>query len=121
MQVSFQSRFGKAKWLEPYTEPTLVAWAQAGVRSVDVLCPGFAADCLETLEEIKLEVRAAFLRAGGQDFRYVPCLNDRPIWIQALANITEQHLSGWPTRATHATGLAAQAQRPRALALGAKD
>jgi ferrochelatase len=118
--VTFQSRFGKARWLEPYTEPTLVAWAKAGVKSVDVLCPGFAADCLETLEEIAQEGRAAFLAAGGTDFRYVPCLNDRPSWIAALAALAERHLQGWPTReAPDESELAAQ--RERALALGAKD
>jgi protoporphyrin/coproporphyrin ferrochelatase len=143
VQVSFQSRFGKAKWLEPYTEPTLVAWAQAGVRSVDVMCPGFAADCLETLEEIQLEVREAYLHAGGKDFRYVPCLNDSAPWIKALTQITEQHLAGWPTKpaapaqaaataattastatattATTTAGAEAQLQRERALALGATD
>jgi hypothetical protein len=65
-KVTFQSRFGKAKWLEPYTEPTLVAMAEAGTRSVDVICPGFTADCLETLEEIQDEARQAFLMAGGE-------------------------------------------------------
>ena len=75
MLVTFQSRFGKAEWLQPYTEPTLVALARQGVRRVDVMCPGFAADCLETLEEIDLEARAAFMAAGGQEFHYVPCLN----------------------------------------------
>ncbi len=120
LAVTFQSRFGKARWLEPYTEPTLVGWANAGVRSVDVLCPGFAADCLETLEEIAQEGRAAFLASGGTDFRYVPCLNDRPAWIAALATLAERHLQGWQTR--NAPGQAElEAQRECALALGAKD
>jgi ferrochelatase len=120
LTVTFQSRFGKAQWLEPYTEPTLRAWAAGGVKSVDVLCPGFAADCLETLEEIAQEGRDAFLGSGGQDFRYVPCLNDRPSWIAALAAIAERHLQGWPTRAP-ADEAERAAQRQRALALGAKD
>ncbi|HEY0202273.1 MAG TPA: ferrochelatase [Burkholderiaceae bacterium] len=94
-QLTFQSRFGKAKWLEPFTEPTLVALARAGTRSVDVVCPGFTSDCLETLEEINMEVRAAFLGAGGQEFRYIPCLNDSPAWITALSQIAQQHLAGW--------------------------
>ncbi len=98
MLVCFQSRFGKARWIEPYTEPTLRALATQGVRSVDVMCPGFAADCLETLEEIALEGRAAFLEAGGRDFRYVPCLNDSAEWLQALAGLAQRHLAGWPTR-----------------------
>ena len=120
LTVTFQSRFGKAQWLEPYTEPTLRAWAASGVRSVDVLCPGFATDCLETLEEIGQEARAAFLESGGQDFRYLPCLNDRPAWIAALAAIAERHLQGWPTRQP-ADEAELAVQRERALALGAKD
>jgi ferrochelatase len=96
--MTFQSRFGKARWLEPYTQPTLERMARDGVRRVDVMCPGFVSDCLETLEEIRLEVRDAFLRAGGQDFRYIDCLNDMPAWIAALADLAERHLQGWPTR-----------------------
>ncbi len=95
--VTFQSRFGKAAWLQPYTEPTLVALAKQGVASLDVMCPGFTADCLETLEEIDQEVRAAFLAAGGREFRYIPCLNDSHPWIDALAQIAMRHLQGWPT------------------------
>lgn len=83
----FQSRFGAAEWLQPYTQPTLERLARAGVRSVDVICPGFPADCLETLEEIAMECRAAFLAHGGQDYRYIPCLNERDDWINALADL----------------------------------
>ena len=116
--VSFQSRFGKAKWLEPYTQPTVEALARAGKRRVDVVCPGFIADCLETLEEIAMEVRHAFLAAGGSEFHYIPCLNDGTEWIHALGDIAERHLAGWPTReAPDASALAAQ--RERAVALGA--
>jgi len=96
MVVAFQSRFGRARWLEPYTEPTLRALAKKGVRSVDVICPGFATDCLETLEEIAMEGRAAFLGAGGAEFRYIACLNDRPRWIAALADLALRNLQGWP-------------------------
>ena len=118
--VTFQSRFGKAKWLEPYTEPTLQRLASEGVKRVDVACPGFVADCLETLEEIAQEARDAFLAAGGQTFSYVPCLNDAPEWIDALAALAERHLQGWDTRgAPDAAELALQ--RERALALGATD
>jgi ferrochelatase len=85
--VTFQSRFGAARWLQPYTEPTLIELARSGVKSVDVVCPGFVADCLETLEEINIGARHAFLAAGGQSFHYVPCLNDSPEWITALAEI----------------------------------
>ncbi len=94
-QLTFQSRFGKAKWLEPYTEPSLVKMAQGGLQSVDLICPGFAADCLETLEEINQEARAAFLAAGGQRFGYIPCLNDHPAGIRALAKLAQRHLQGW--------------------------
>jgi protoporphyrin/coproporphyrin ferrochelatase len=85
--VTFQSRFGAARWLQPYTEPKLVELARSGVRSVDVVCPGFVCDCLETLEEINIGARHAFLVAGGKDFRYIPCLNESPEWIDALAEI----------------------------------
>jgi ferrochelatase len=117
-QLTFQSRFGKAKWLEPYTEPTLIALAQAGVKRVDVVCPGFTSDCLETLEEIAQEAREAFLHAGGQDFHYIPCLNDSPEWIDAFGTLAQQHLAGWPTQQVpDAAALAAS--RAAALALGA--
>jgi ferrochelatase len=86
--VTFQSRFGAAKWLQPYTEPTLVALARAGLKRVDVVCPGFVSDCLETLEEIGIAARAAFLGAGGAGFHLMPCLNETPEWIAALAAIT---------------------------------
>jgi ferrochelatase len=119
-QLTFQSRFGKAKWLQPYTEPTLVALAQGGSRRVDVVCPGFTGDCLETLEEIAMEAREAFLHAGGKEFHYIPCLNDSLDWIAALTSLAERHLSGWPTQARpDAASLAAS--RAAALALGAKQ
>ena len=95
--VTFQSRFGKAEWLQPYTAPTVQQLARDGVRRVDVLCPGFTSDCLETLEEIAMEVRHDFLGAGGKEFHYIPCLNESPAWIAALAEIAEQHMIGWPT------------------------
>ena len=85
--ATFQSRFGAAKWLQPYTQPTLEELARGGLQSVDVICPGFPADCLETLEEISMECREAFLHAGGRNFSYIPCLNERPEWIAALADI----------------------------------
>lgn len=85
--ATFQSRFGAAEWLQPYTQPTLEALARNGVKHVDVLCPGFPADCLETLEEIAMECREAFMDAGGETFHYLPCLNERPDWIAALAQM----------------------------------
>lgn len=117
--VTFQSRFGKAKWLEPYTEPTLVALAQAGTHSVDLLCPGFTGDCLETLEEINMEAREAFMQAGGKSFHYIACLNNSPEWQQALADIAQQHLAGWPTAATPDVQALAES-RAAALSLGAR-
>ena len=123
--VTFQSRFGKAKWLEPYTEPTLRELAKAGVKRVDVICPGFVTDCIETLEEIAIEGKQAFLDAGGQHFHYIPCLNDSSYWMEALSALTLRHLQGWPTQAlTGAEQTALQAQQQeqlqRARALGAK-
>ncbi len=99
-RLTFQSRFGKAKWLQPYTEPTLVELAKSGLKRVDVICPGFVSDCLETLEEISQEARQAFLTAGGQEFHYIQCLNDRADWIDALGQLCRQHLSGWPAQST---------------------
>ncbi len=120
MLVTFQSRFGKAKWLEPYTEPTLRELATQGVKTVDVMCPGFVADCLETLEEIAQEAKAAFLEAGGQGFRYIDCLNDQASWIMALSSLAERHLQGWDTRAKPDEAASDQ-QRQLALAMGATD
>ena len=119
-KVTFQSRLGRAKWLEPYTEPTLIALGKAGVRRVDVVCPGFTSDCLETLEEISMEGREAYLHAGGKEFHYIPCLNDDPTWITALCGITQQHLSGWPAQ-TPPDAHTLAASRTAALALGAKQ
>lgn len=96
-RISFQSRFGRAEWLQPYTQPTLEQLPSQGIKNVDVICPGFVADCLETLEEIAIECKAAFLTSGGEKFHYIPCLNDRPDWIAALADIATCHLGGWPT------------------------
>ena len=84
-KVTFQSRFGYARWLEPYTEPTLKALPGEGIKRVDVTCPGFVSDCLETLEEIGIVARRAFLDAGGREFYLVNSLNESPDWIDALA------------------------------------
>ena len=118
MLVTFQSRLGRAEWLQPYTEPTLIALARQGVKRVDVLCPGFTSDCLETLEEIDQEAREAFLHAGGAEFNYLPCLNDQHEWMAALAALAIQHMQGWPTAALP-DAAALEAQRQRALATGA--
>ncbi len=94
-QLAFQSRFGREEWLQPYADYTLKSWAKQGIRKVDIVCPGFSADCLETLEEISVENRDLFLAAGGQDFAYIPALNDREDHIQALAKLLERHMQGW--------------------------
>ena len=90
----FQSRFGRERWLEPYIQPTLEALAREGVRRVDVACPGFAVDCLETLEEIAVENAVAFRGAGGEALRYIPCLNAEPAHADALAALALQD-AGW--------------------------
>ena len=97
-RVTFQSRFGRAEWLQPYTAPTLTELGAGGVARVDVFCPGFTADCLETIEEIGIEVRDEFLKAGGKHFHRIPCLNASPAWIKALGEIAAQHLQGWPVQ-----------------------
>ncbi|MDR0479103.1 MAG: ferrochelatase [Burkholderiaceae bacterium] len=94
--VTFQSRFGNARWLQPATQAVLEQLGSQKTGRLDVLCPGFVADCLETLEEIAQENRATFLNAGGGAFRYIPCLNDDPAWISALADLVRRHLQGWP-------------------------
>ena len=93
--VTFQSRFGKAEWLKPYTAPTIEKLAKEGCQRIDIFCPGFPADCLETLEEIAMEAREIFLEHGGKDYRYIPCLNSSPKWIEALSDIAHHHLQGW--------------------------
>ena len=118
-KVTFQSRFGRAQWLRPYTEPALQEMAADGVERVDVLCPGFPVDCLETLEEIGLEAREAFLQAGGREFHYIPCLNASAGGVAAVAAVARRHLQGWPLSPPDAAELARQ--RERALQVGAAD
>ncbi len=89
---SFQSRFGPKEWLQPYTDETLEKWAKDGVKSVDVISPAFTADCLETLEELKMENRDLFLSAGGETYNYIPCLNDSDSFIRALKAIVQENL-----------------------------
>ena len=115
--VTFQSRFGKAEWLKPYTAPTIEALGKKKVKRVDIFCPGFPADCLETLEEIAMEVRDEFLAAGGQDYRYIPCFNDASPWIMGLDAIVSDHLGVWSTQLDSQQELAARAQR--AIQMGA--
>lgn len=94
-QVTFQSRFGREPWLQPYTDKTLQALPGEGVKSVQILCPGFSSDCLETIEEIGMENRDYFLEAGGERFEYIPCLNSSGPHIEALAQLVEHHLGDW--------------------------
>jgi ferrochelatase len=93
--VSFQSRFGYTKWLQPYTSDILTSWAKIGIETVDVICPGFSADCLETLEEIAIENKKIFLNAGGINYRYIPALNDTPSHIAALTELIRINILGW--------------------------
>ena len=117
--VCFPSRFGRAQWLTPYTAVTLEQLGKEHTRRVDVICPGFVSDCLETLEEIAIEAKHTFIQAGGKEFHYIPCLNERSDWIQALANITSTNLQGWLD--IEVTEEAAQLSRKLALELGAKE
>lgn len=94
-KVCFQSRFGREPWLRPYTDKTLEAWGREGIKSVDVICPGFAADCLETLEEIAIGNRELFEASGGERLSYIPALNDDPAHIDMLAGLVERELAGW--------------------------
>ncbi|MEO8156781.1 MAG: ferrochelatase [Betaproteobacteria bacterium] len=121
--VTFQSRFGRAQWLQPYTLQTVRELGKRKTGRLDVICPGFVSDCLETLEEIGVENKSAFLQAGGGEFHYIPCLNERHEWIQALARIAAENLHGWASTDWDAGPAlrAAAAARERALALGAKN
>ncbi len=96
MVVSFQSRVGREHWLEPYTDATVRRLAGEGVRRLDVACPGFAVDCLETLEEIAMQNRDFFTAAGGESLRYIPALNDSTEQVASLAALVQRHLGGWP-------------------------
>lgn len=122
-QVCFQSRFGREEWLQPYTDVTLQQLAKDGVNNVDVICPGFSADCLETIEEIGEENRDNFLHAGGEQFNYIPALNDRDDHLDALADLIIQHTRGWPeSEADYVVDAAEDKLRQqRAKALGAKN
>jgi len=106
--IAFQSRFGRLPWLQPDTRETLTGWARAGVESVSVVCPGFAVDCLETLEEIALRYREDFLAAGGRRFDYVPALNASPAHAQALAALVARETAGWPEALASYSSPAAQ-------------
>lgn len=93
--VSFQSQFGKAKWLSPSTQDLFKTLPRKGVKKLDVICAGFVSDCLETMEEIAIVGREDFHAAGGEQFHYIPCLNDNPDWLDALAELAKDNLQGW--------------------------
>lgn len=117
--VTFQSRFGRAEWLKPYTAEVLKDLGKQKLGRVDVVCPGFVADCLETLEEIAIEGKTTFLTAGGQVFHYIPSLNERNDWLHALTDIVAKNLLGWVGGEPSADAL--ERSRQRAIMLGAKQ
>jgi len=114
-QLTFQSRFGRAEWLKPYTAEVLKALGAKKTGRVDVVCPGFVSDCLETLEEIAIEGKGIFLNAGGGAYNAIPCLNENDLWIRALADITQKNLQGWLDAPPAADLLERGRQRARAL------
>ncbi len=93
--TTFQSRFGNEPWLQPYTIEEVERLARAGIRRLAVVAPGFAADCLETLEELDMENRAVFLASGGEKFAYLPCLNDSPLGMRVIEHVVRRELMGW--------------------------
>ncbi len=121
-QVTFQSRFGKAEWLKPYTDMTVEALGKSGLGTLDVICPGFSADCLETLEEIQGENAEIFQHAGGGELRYIPALNDRDDHLNMLRSLILEHAQGWPETGGGQRGRRDPASTQRhAQALGAES
>lgn len=114
--VAFQSRFGRQEWLKPYLAETLEALGQAKTARIDVICPGFSADCLETLEEIAMEGKEIFTHAGGGDYHYIPALNENPVWIEAMTTIALGHLHGWVSHDWDAKAAKADNDKTAALA-----
>ena len=94
-KLCFQSRFGRAEWLQPYTEPTLCELAKQGVKTIDAFCPGFSVDCLETLEEIAIRGREVFIEAGGLELRYIPALNDSQLHVESITNLISRNIENW--------------------------
>ena len=116
-RVTFQSRFGRAEWLQPYTDKTLGELGKAGVNRVDVIAPGFTSDCLETLEELAMEGRDSFLTSGGKEFNYIPALNEHPAWIAALGQIALENLGGWVSATPDKDAAERQRQQSKQLAM----
>jgi ferrochelatase len=98
--VCFQSRFGKTEWLQPYTDKTIESLPATGVRKLDIICPGFPADCLETLEEIAEQNKELFLHAGGEGYRYIPALNASDANIHLMSTLVQQHIQDWQELST---------------------
>ena len=119
--ICFQSRFGRAEWIKPYTDETLRELARRKTSRVDVFCPGFSVDCIETLEEIAIQNRALFEREGGDELRYIPALNDAPEHADFLARLVVRHFGGWEAHATARAAHENEQSRTRALALGARQ
>ena len=121
--LGFQSRFGRTAWLQPYTSVLLRQLGSAGTARVDVVCPGFVSDCLETLEEIGIEGKAQFLQSGGKDLRLIACLNDSDAWIHALSDIALSNLGDWAPRPfdRDAAQIAANQSKLQAKTKGAVD
>ena len=116
LQVSFQSRVGREEWLRPYTDEVIKALPAKGVKTLDVICPGFAVDCLETLEEIAGENAEYFHHAGGTRLRYIPALNDSAVHAQLLANLLREHAQGWPEASLDSSALKGRAEQVAARA-----
>ncbi len=120
--VAFQSRFGREEWLRPYADETLERLGKEGLQSIDVVCPGFSADCLETLEEMAMQNKEVFQQAGGGEYRYIPALNDSKAHMEALADIVQQNVVGWPgveSWDAKAVNIEAEQSAERAIAMGA--
>ena len=117
--VSFQSRFGRERWLQPYTDATLKSLARDGIRHVQIISPGFAADCLETLEELAVQNKEFFLTEGGEKYHYIPALNAQPAHIDALVEIIKTETHGWPNSIPEAATL--RATLARAVEHGATE
>ncbi len=121
--VTFQSRFGREEWIKPYTDETLKALPGQGIKNIAVICPGFSADCLETIEEIGQENREYFMEAGGETYHYIPALNDRDDHLDALTHLIRRHTQGWIEHSGFDAEADAQERdrvRANALAMGAE-
>jgi ferrochelatase len=121
--IAFQSRFGKQEWLKPYLANTLEELGKAKTARIDVICPGFSSDCLETLEEIAMEGKHIFQSNGGGEYQYIPALNENDAWINAMTTIALENLQGWVTTEWDSVAAKNEAEmtKLRAQSLGAKQ